>query len=475
MTKTKAAPSALLLTIRQFLTGRYFGSVVTVGLALTALCLALPNLGTKKSTALGRESDITDFRSYPTVEVAEAIRVDSINMPREYSGTIKAARTSELGFKRTGILETVYVEQGASVAAGQVLAELDTGSLRASLAEAQAQKDGAQAVLDELISGPRQQTIAAARSEVEDFESQRELAEIEFQRKQRLLAGRAISEQEFDDTRSLLRSVTERLNAAKNRLAELEEGTRVERIRAQQAELARLDAMLQRIEIDIRESQLRAPFDGTIAQRLLDEGSIVNMGQPVLRVVEQQDLEAWIGIPPGIAGSLEIGKTYPLTVDQHKLLGQLKTVLPEIDPVTRTVTTRFKIQSPDDADSSTSDPVHRSHMATAKALDCLPLPGRMIRVRLEQSIRQPGIWIPYKSLARGQRGLWSVYVVTADSSAGRSASVGLFRLERRDVEILQIDTDRALVQGELNSGDLIVATGVNRVTPGQLVRIAPPE
>lgn len=466
---------ALNLTIRHFLTGRYSTSLVIAALAVTALSLLLLGLGAKKSTALGGLNDSSDLRSYPVVEVAEAIRVDSINLPRQYSGTIKAARTSELGFKRTGILETVFVEQGASVAAGQVLAELDTESLRASLAEAQAQRDGAQAVLDELISGPRQQTIAAARAEVEDFESQRELAEIEFQRKQRLLAGRAISEQEFDDTRSLLRSVSQRLNAAKNRLAELEEGTRVERIRAQRAELARLDALVQRIEVDIRESRLRAPFDGTIAQRLLDEGSIVNVGQPVLRIVEQQDLEAWIGLPPDVAAGLEIGKTYPLTVEKHKLLGQLKTVLPELDPVTRTVTARFKVQPPDDVATATSDSVGQSPSPPANALACLPLPGRMVRVRLEQSIRQPGIWIPYKSLARGQRGLWSVYVVSADSSSGSSASVGLVRLERRDVEILQVDTDRALVQGELRSGDLIVAAGVHRVTPGQLVRIAPRE
>ena len=72
-------------------------------------------------------------------------------------------------------------------------------------------------------------------------------------------------------------------------------------------------------------------------------------------------------------------------------------------------------------------------------------------------------------MVKGLRGLWSCYVLV---EADREASITekkAFRLKEQTVEILHQDGERVLVRGTISPGDVIVADGVHRLVPGQLV------
>jgi multidrug efflux pump subunit AcrA (membrane-fusion protein) len=62
-------------------------------------------------------------------------------------------------------------------------------------------------------------------------------------------------------------------------------------------------------------------------------------------------------------------------------------------------------------------------------------------------------------MARGQRGLWALTVVSPQDQT----------LERRDVELLEVDSDRVLIRGLLRPGERFVTTGLHRLTPNQRV------
>lgn len=409
---------------------------------------------------------------YPWVETVE-LRLDSlIHLPRQYTGVIKAARTSEIGFKRTGRLERVFFQQGDRVVAGQVLAELDVEILNASRRELAAQLRGAQAVLQELVAGPRQQTIDLARTEVGDLQAQFSQAEIDLNRYQKLLISSAVSQQEFEEVRFRFVSIEERLKGAVKRLEELLEGTRAEKIEAQQAEVARLEAAVARLDVDIAESQLIVPYDGVISQRMFDEGAIVAAGAAVFRLVEQDRLEAWIGLPADLAASLGGDEVFRFQVNRATVFGRLLKVLPELDSLTRTQTVRFEIlaESPvraaDDPASATGEERELPEFAVQPKRPLL-VPGQLIRIELMQTIQQSGYWLPLKALAKGRKGLWTVYVAAEGES-------GLATLMQRDVEIIQVDSHRVYVRGALMEGERVVISGLNRLTPGQQVRVIPP-
>jgi hypothetical protein len=70
--------------------------------------------------------------------------------------------------------------------------------------------------------------------------------------------------------------------------------------------------------------------------------------------------------------------------------------------------------------------------------------------------------VPTQALAEGRRGLWSVYVLVPDTA-------GAHTLEARPVETVRVEADRAFVRGAVEPGELILASGVSRITPGQSV------
>ncbi|MGB3515160.1 MAG: hypothetical protein WBA43_01800, partial [Elainellaceae cyanobacterium] len=81
-----------------------------------------------------------------------------------------------------------------------------------------------------------------------------------------------------------------------------------------------------------------------------------------------------------------------------------------------------------------------------------------------------GYWVPTTALVPGVRGLWTAYTVTPDEDAQEPAR---FIVNRQEVEILHMETERVLVRGTLQPGDRLVAEGSQRLVPGQTVRLHP--
>ncbi|HBJ35432.1 MAG TPA: hypothetical protein DDZ51_11910 [Planctomycetaceae bacterium] len=375
---------------------------------------------------------------------------------RNYSGTVVAKRTSELGFKRVGRIVRLQVDQGDLVEENELICELETAQIEAQIAILRAQRVAAMARLDELKAGPRKQTIEVAKAQLIEFLAVRDQSKSTFERRNRLANSDAISTQDIDDSRHQLAAADARVAAQREIISELEEGTRKEQIAAQVAEVARLDASLDALTVEIDESQLRAPFKGYIAKRFLDEGAIVQPGQAIYRLIEANVLEAFIGLPIDAASNLDATRKYTLSVGGDSHSATLKAVLPELDAGTRTRTAIFTIDPEVDSDGSA--------IATKLA------PGQIIQLRLEQKINQEGFWLPISALTKSINGLWSIYVVQTEK--GGSQSKLSYTVQRTDVEIVQIDTARVLVRGAIKEGERVVIDGVQKITPGQQVSFA---
>lgn len=413
------------------------GSLVCCGL------VAAVSIGRDTRTAqLDRDAD-RSARSIP-VDVVTVKRVDSIEQPRSYTGVIRAGRISELGFERGGKVVEILVDEGDEVSSGQPLARLDTRHLEAKRRELTAQRAEALAVLKERRAGPRRETIEAARFEVKSLKAQVELAKMKYERREGLLRRNAITQEELDTSSYEMESLAARLSAAESHLAELQAGVRPERIAAQEAVVAQLDAGLTAVELDLKKSELVAPFDGTIAERNVDEGSIVSTGAPIVRLVEEKRLEARIGLPPTTAADFEPGQPHELVVEGERYPAVVSGQRPELDPETRTRTLLLTL------DSSAGRRV---------------VPGQLARMEIMQTVDTSGYWLPVTALTRSEHGLWSVLAVTDHSHRACQTAV------RRDVEVLEVQRHRVLVRGTLQDGDRVIVGGTHRVVSGQTVHV----
>jgi HlyD family secretion protein len=82
------------------------------------------------------------------------------------SGNVLAENSAAVSFQQGGQIANVYVKEGSSVAAGTVLADLDAAQLRAAVQQANAALSGAQAGLDQLETGTRQEQLQIDQSAV---------------------------------------------------------------------------------------------------------------------------------------------------------------------------------------------------------------------------------------------------------------------------------------------------------------------
>ena len=65
--------------------------------------------------------------------------------------------------------------------------------------------------------------------------------------------------------------------------------------------MAQLQARLAGLDIDLDKKRPEAPFAGTVAARTSDEGTVVSAGQTILRLVENDRLQARIGVPQQVS------------------------------------------------------------------------------------------------------------------------------------------------------------------------------
>jgi len=315
---------------------------------------------------------------------------------RVYAGKTLPSRSSELGFKRGGEIAQVLVDIGDVVEKGQVLARLDSQTLASNLEQAEANTDLAQA------------NLSAAKAEAQ-------------------LAA---------NTEKRFRTLREQGNTSKQIYDEAKLSFQTKRAQYQvaQANVKRAVAAANASKIALAEAAIRAPFDGIIQSRYMDEGTQILGGTPAVKLIELGPIKAHVGVPSESLASLTIGERYNLSWNGKAQPARLMAISPEVDPNTRTLNAVFKVNA-----------------------NIIPI-GAVVELLLEQRVAIPGFWLPVSALTASDRGLWGVYVVNAENI-----------IERRLVEVIHNEASRAFVRGLLSDKERVVNSGVQRIVPGQSV------
>lgn len=372
------------------------------------------------------------------VRVYAVVHSDELQMTRTYTGVVKSSETSRLGFELGGEVESIQSDEGHVMKTGQVIAVLDQRRQIARRDEIAAQLASARALLDELVEGPRDEAIRAAEAVARRLDIQRQLAGNRLNRREGLVDDGALSKEELDETRFQVEAIQAQLDEANAFLEELTNGTRDETRLAQEGVVAQLEASLDQAEIEIDQSKLVAPFDGVVVERTLDTGTIVAAGQAVVEL-ESLDREVWIGCPPEIIDDLNRAKSYPITIGEQSFQASIRSIIPRVNRATRTQTVIFQLADAEE-----------------------PIPtGLIASLSIEQTIETKGFWVPVTALSPGTHGLWAAYVL--------NEADGRVDVNRRDVELIHLDGERAFVRGTLDDGDEVILEGVHRLSPEQLV------
>jgi len=210
-----------------------------------------------------------------------------------FAGRLEPARQTRLAFERGGLVTEVLHDEGQRIAAGAVIARLDTAKLEAE-----------------------RRRLAAQRRELE---AKRDLAAFTLKRQDKLKAEGFRSAQAHDEARFGLIEI--------------------------EAAIERIDAAIAAIDIDIAKSTLRAPFAGTLGARAIDEGTVVSAGTAVADLLESGRAMVRVGVAVDAAARLEAGTRYPLRAGGRTVEGRLTALRPDLATRTRTTIALFEIDT----------------------------------------------------------------------------------------------------------------------------------
>jgi HlyD family secretion protein len=235
-------------------------------------------------------------------------------MPLHAVGELASDRI-ELSAEFAEPVTEIVVAEGESVTAGQVLLRQDDARARARLREADAALAQQQARLDELLRGPRQEQIAAARANLEGATRELAFREAEFERITQIHAKGLASGDELDLARAALDAAQANRKLRQAQLQEGLAGTTLEEMEQAEQVLQQLAARRDGVAIDLARLTLRAPVDGVVDSRLIELGERPVVGQPTMIMLGGDQPYARVYVPEELRVQINPGDDALIYVD----------------------------------------------------------------------------------------------------------------------------------------------------------------
>ena len=221
-----------------------------------------------------------------------------------FIGVIVAGESAEVAPSTPARVLRVAVRIGEAVARGGTLAELDRRALRADEAMAEA-------------------ALAAAAA-------QRDKARVEADYASMRLAQQQRGAVELGP----------RLQAVSP--AELAQAIEQEHLARQQlaigvAAVAEKKARLQQVAAQLSDCVVRAPFDGVVAERYVDDGALVGPSSPLVRLIRRGEPRVRFAVPDAAAATLTIGGRLRVQAGGAVVAAVVERVAPDVEPASRTI------------------------------------------------------------------------------------------------------------------------------------------
>jgi len=229
------------------------------------------------------------------------------------------AKLVDIAAKESLRIKEIFVDEGDLVESGQVLVQLDTVTLDAQLAEAQANV------------AATQERLAIAKAGIARQESEIELAKIEVERARKLVEERAGSQREYDVRKTSLQTTAAALAQEEARLK-----TAMQEVQVAQANVTT-------VQTRISDAALRSPVRGRVLYRLAEVGEVLAPGGKALTLVNLEDIYMEIFLPSEYAARLKIGAEARIVGDNNPNLaaaGYVSFVSPEAQFTPKQVETR---------------------------------------------------------------------------------------------------------------------------------------
>jgi HlyD family secretion protein len=274
------------------------------------------------------------------------------------TGYIIAAHKIELASKVVGKVASIGVEKGDHVKAGQVLVRLEDDEYRARMLESEGQLETLKARLAEAEHGSRPEEIAKAKADVEQARADQENARVTLERARGLVQDKVMAKQTLDDAQARYDGAVAKVMSIERAYELVRLGPRQEEIDALRAQVNQAQGTLNYAQVQLDNTVIRAPIDGTILERNVEKGEFVTTGFVgdkgakgyVVSIADLHDLEVELDINQNDFAKLSATQPGIITTDAYpdrKYQGVIHEISPVANRQKATVQVKVKVTNPD--------------------------------------------------------------------------------------------------------------------------------
>jgi len=353
------------------------------------------------------------------------VQQDSVRRAIEVVGTLAAEDQVTVSSQTEGAVSRIAADLGDRVRAGDPLVELDKEKLQYNL-------DQQRAALTRTLAkygatDPDNRPAIERTPDVQKASAELDQAKQAFDRAEELNKRQLVPKQALDDADTTLRGKRAAYESA------------LQNARNLGADIDASNAMVKLADRQLRDTVIRAPFDGYVQKRFVSLGEFVKSQTPVMNVVRVDPLKVIGEIPERMAPWIEAGQAVELRVDafpDKPFTGTVSRISPAVNTQTRAFP--FEARVPND--------------------DGRLKPGTFARVHITTALVEKVLTIPYAAM-QYRYGVNRAFVVEKGHLAMHELKIG----DRVG--------DRVEILGGVNAGDVIALTDVDNLTDGMTVSV----
>jgi len=376
------------------------------------------------------------FKSQPVeVQFARAV-IATVHSSVPTNGKVEPIEWAVARAERSGPVDKILIQRGEQVKAGQTLVELDSSEARANLASAQAKIGEARAQLDLLARGGRSTDLADISAGIDRAKLDLANAQNDYDRLLRLEQKQAATRAEVDAAKQRIDQAKLQIDSFEKKKAALVSAP--DRAAAQ----ARLDdaqaaARLAQVQID--QSVVRAPIEGTVYQFDMKPGAYLNAGDTVASIGRLDRVRVNVNVDEPDLG--RVAKGMPVVITWVAMPGRQWDG--EVDRMPTQIV-QLGTRQVGEVVCVIRNPGHEL------------LPGTNVDVEIRAQTVENAVAIP-KEAVRTEHGETGVYLLQGD------------RIEWRRVRLGVSNTTRTQVMAGVSEGDAVALFSEKALHDGMLV------
>jgi RND family efflux transporter MFP subunit len=373
-------------------------------------------------------SDIAEAggSDHPPKPVAVApVQRDPVRRAVDVVGTLTAVDQVTVSSEADGTVRAILADLGDRVKADQVLVRLDNE--RQTYSYQQQQASLARTLAQYGATDPQHLPEPENTPDVRRAAAELAQSENAFKRANELARRELVSRQDFDVAQAELQTKRAGMEVA------------LQNARNLRASIQASEAATKLSDRQLRDTEIRAPFDGYVERRLINLGELVKAQMPVMAIVRLDPLKVTAEIPERMAPWIDNGRPVDLHVDAfpgRTFNGKVTRISPAVNTGTRAFPFEAVVPNPDGALK----------------------PGTFARVHVESGKVDEVLTLPFTAL-QYRYGVNRVFVVSGD------------RLEMRELQVGERLGDRIEVTSGVKPGERVAVTDVETLNGGEVVAV----